>query len=56
MSLKDAVSALRSLKAELEATRRSKSELEVAHRGLLQVCFARVLENNLSFSTFYINN
>lgn len=46
MSLKDAVAALRSLKAELEATRRSKLELEVAHRGLVQVCFSRILENN----------
>ncbi|CBN78837.1 conserved unknown protein [Ectocarpus siliculosus] len=35
MSLKDAVSALRSLKAELEACRSSKAELEVAYRGVL---------------------
>ncbi|CAB1113140.1 unnamed protein product [Ectocarpus sp. CCAP 1310/34] len=37
MSLKDAVSALRSLKAELEACRSSKAELEVAYRGVLNV-------------------
>ncbi|CAN0049448.1 unnamed protein product [Ectocarpus sp. 4 AP-2014] len=35
MSLKDAVSALRSLKAELEACRSSKAELEVTYRGVL---------------------
>lgn len=37
MSLKDAVSALRSLKAELEASRSSKAELEVAYRGVVNV-------------------
>lgn len=37
MSLKEAVGALRSLKAELEASRRSKAELEVAHIGLIEV-------------------
>eukprot|EP00903_Cladosiphon_okamuranus_P008831 g8457.t2 len=34
MSLKDAVSALRSLKAELEASRTAKAELENAYRGV----------------------
>lgn len=37
MSLKDAVGALRSLKAELEASRSSKRELEVAYRGVREV-------------------
>ena len=48
MSLKDAVTALRSLKAELEATRRSKLELEVAHRGLVQVCVFAVFRKQLA--------
>lgn len=42
MSLKEAVGALRSLKAELEASRRSKVELEVAHRGLIEVMYTAV--------------
>ena len=40
MSLKDAVSALRSLKAELEASRSAKAELENAYRGVLEVCLS----------------
>lgn len=39
MSLKDAVSALRSLKAELEASRAAKAELESAYRGVLEVSY-----------------
>lgn len=43
MSLKDAVNALRSLKAELEASRAAKAELENAYRGVLEVCYLSAL-------------
>lgn len=37
MSLKEAVGALRALKAELEATRRAKAELEIVHHEVVEV-------------------
>lgn len=57
MSLKDAVSALRSLKAELEASRAAKGELENAYRGVLEVRDSGVLycrrEQVLSAEPFF---